>query len=369
MNNKIKVIAFYLPQFHPIPENDEWWGNGFTEWTNVGKARPIFKNHYQPRIPADLGYYNLKMAEAREAQASMAKEGGIYGFCYWHYWFGNGRRLLEYPINEVLKTLKPDYPFCFGWANESWIAKVWGIEKDKKDLTLIEQLYPGIDDMDNHFFEVLKALKDKRYITVEERPLFYIYKPFQHPKMKEFINRWNELAKKNGFPKGIFFISRLDNNEDYKALKEMGFDAVVAERLFDIEKNAPFFLKKFRGLKKRILKVPRVYSYKSVIKHLLDPNFDIQEDVFPSILPNWDHSPRSGKKAFIVHNSTPSLFRDLVKNTIKLISRKKESRQIVFLKSWNEWGEGNYMEPDLRFGKQYLVALKQELSLNEDNIK
>ena len=175
MKTKARVIAFYLPQFHPIPENDKWWGKGFTEWTNVGKAKSFFKGHYQPRIPADLGYYDLRVSETRKAQADMAKEYGVEGFCYWHYWFGNGKRLLERPFEEVLKSSKPDFPFCLGWANESWKAKVWDFNSTKRDRTLIEQLYPGDQDYKDHFYELLDAFKDNRYMRKNNKPICGIY--------------------------------------------------------------------------------------------------------------------------------------------------------------------------------------------------
>lgn len=202
--NKARVIAFYLPQFHPIPENDRWWMKGFTEWTNVGKARPLFPGHYQPKVPADLGYYDLRVPETRKAQADMAKEYGIEGFCYWHYWFGNGKRLLERPFNEVLSSDEPDFPFCLAWANESWRGFYHGIKS--KD-TLINQLYPGEQDYIAHFHEVLPAFKDHRYITVDEKPLFMVYHPLDHPEMKEFIELWRTLAVQNGL-KGVYFIGQ-----------------------------------------------------------------------------------------------------------------------------------------------------------------
>ena len=204
MGNKIKIIAFYLPQFHPIPENDKWWGKGFTEWTNVGKAKPLFRGHYQPRVPADLGYYDLRIPEVRESQANMAKSFGIDGFCYWHYWFGNGKRLLERPFNEVLQSGRPDFPFCLAWANQSWQGISHGI-KNKK--ILIEQLYPGKEDYINHFNSLLPAFKDSRYIRINDKPVFVIYKPLDIPKIQEFILLWNNLALQNGL-KGIFFISQ-----------------------------------------------------------------------------------------------------------------------------------------------------------------
>lgn len=167
-----RVIAYYLPQFHPIPENDNVWGPGFTEWTNVAKARPVFHGHYQPRIPADLGFYDLRLPETREQQAQLAREAGVEGFCYWHYWMGNGKRLLQRPFDEVLNSGKPDFPFCLAWANHDWKTNTW---KNKGGNQMIcEQLYPGDEDYIAHFNYVLKAFKDHRYITVDGKPLFLI---------------------------------------------------------------------------------------------------------------------------------------------------------------------------------------------------
>src|SRR5690606_5655606 len=201
MNKKARVIAFYLPQYHPIPENDETWGKGFTEWTNVGKARPLFKGHYQPRVPADLGYYDLRLPEVREAQAQMAREAGIEGFMYWHYWFGNGKRVLERPFNEVLESGKPDFPFCLGWANHSWSTKTW-ISNYSKDKMILEQLYLGQQDYIDHFYTVLPAFQDKRYLKVDDKPFFLIYAPLEFPEVSYFMKLWKELAVQNGL-KGI----------------------------------------------------------------------------------------------------------------------------------------------------------------------
>ena len=169
--SKSRIIAYYLPQFHPIPENDLWWGKGFTEWTNVGKSKPLFKGHDQPKLPADLGYYDLRIPEVREEQAKMAKFYGIEGFCYWHYWFGNGERLLDRVFKEVLESGKPDFGFCLAWANASWGGLPYG---DKYERLLKEQIYPGIEDYTNHFYEVLPAFKDSRYLKVDNKPIFTI---------------------------------------------------------------------------------------------------------------------------------------------------------------------------------------------------
>ena len=183
--NKVRLIALYLPQYHPIPENDKWWGKGFTEWTNVGKAKPLFRGHYQPRVPADLGYYDLRVPETRQAQADMAKNYGIEGFCYWRYWFGNGKQLLERPFNEVLSSGEPHFPFCLGWANHTWMEKLWTV--GLKNKTLINQTYPGVADYTAHFYSVLPAFEDKRYIAVDGKPFFLIFNPFDSPEIKVFI--------------------------------------------------------------------------------------------------------------------------------------------------------------------------------------
>ena len=174
---KARVLAYYLPQFHPVPENDKFWGPGFTEWTNVAKAKPLFRGHYQPRIPADLGFYDLRLPEVREQQAQLAREAGIEGFCYWHYWFGNGRQLLQRPFNEVLASGKPDFPFCLAWANHDWSTKSWQRGKGKVDSSVMieKQLYPGDEDYIHHFNYVLPAFRDHRYITVDGKPLFLIF--------------------------------------------------------------------------------------------------------------------------------------------------------------------------------------------------
>lgn len=171
---KARIIAFYLPQYHPIPENDAWWGKGFTEWTNVGKAKPLYRGHYQPRVPADLGYYDLRVPETRQAQADMARSYGVEGFMYWHYWFGGGKRLLERPFNEVLASGEPDFPFALAWANETWKGFAHGLANRN---TLIEQRYLGEQDYIDHFHAVLPAFRDRRYITVDGKPLFMVYKP------------------------------------------------------------------------------------------------------------------------------------------------------------------------------------------------
>lgn len=355
---KPRIIAYYLPQFHPIPENDEWWSKGFTEWTNVGKAKSLFKGHYQPRVPADLGYYDLRVPETRIAQANMAREYGIEGFCYWHYWFGNGKRLLERPFNEVLSSGQPDFPFCLAWANESWKGFAHGL---KNRNMLIEQLYPGVDDYTKHFYEVLPAFKDKRYICVEGKPLFVIYKPLADPEVVSFIETWRKLAQINGLP-GIYFVGHNNNSWDsIDDILSVGVDSVNTVRLMSYTNNRQFLVKVKDKLNSILRGVPKVYSYEFICKYVINKDEDTKENVFPSIISGWDHSPRSGSEALVLTNFTPQVFEKHISQVFDLIKDKQSEHQIVFLKSWNEWAEGNYMEPDIKYGHGFLEVLKKSL--------
>lgn len=357
MNNKVRVIAFYLPQFHPIPENNKWWGKGFTEWTNVGKAKPLFRGHYQPRVPADLGYYDLRVPETRQAQADLAKEYGIEGFLYWHYWFGNGKRLLERPFDEVLKSGEPDFPFCLGWANHSWQGISCGVKTKEP---LIEQSYGGEEDYKRHFYDVLPAFKDKRYIQVDEKPLFYIHSPLSSPEVKFFVKLWHKLALMNGL-KGITFVGNTANDEE--SIKEvLSFCSFVnVDTLFDFKKYAFSFGDKVKNkILREIFKVGNVHEYKSAMKYFYSKKVN-KEHYFPTIIPGWDHTPRTGSVGNVLNNSTPEYFQEHVRTVLKEVENKEFDKRVVFLKSWNEWAEGNYIEPDIRFGHQFLKALKNAI--------
>lgn len=363
-NKKARIIALYLPQFHPIPENDEIWGKGFTEWTNVGKAKKMFRGHYQPRVPADLGYYDLRLPIIREQQAEMAREAGVEGFMYWHYWFGNGKTVLADIFNEVLTSGKPDFPFCLGWANHHWTTHTWIREtQHQKDQYIFKQEYPGEEDYIAHFYNVLPAFKDKRYITVDGKPLFMIYSPLEFPDCEKFMKLWRRLAQENGLP-GIHFISRSYGwKERNQKILSMGFDAINSNGQWEAEIAAKGkwkyliwnkFVHKFAvGLLK--------FDYCDIIKHFFTED-DREENIYPTIMPNWDRSPRSGNRAVIYHDSTPTLFKQHVEQALDYIKDKEDEHKILILKSWNEWAEGNYMEPDLKFGHGYLDALKEALN-------
>ena len=383
---KARVIAYYLPQFHPIPENDKVWGPGFTEWTNVAKARPLFRGHYQPRIPADLGFYDLRMPEVREQQAQMAREAGIEGFCYWHYWMGNGKQLLQRPFNEVLASGKPDFPFCLAWANHDWTTKSWqrGSGSWASKEFIAKQEYPGDEDYIAHFNYALPAFKDYRYITVDDKPLFVIWDAYNFPDVKHFIELWRELAARNGL-KGIHFVAignststvrrRPDGTiekvipnikssaEVYNNFLTLGFDAVNP---FGKPRAEMWYAGKYRRLLQKLFRkkfswLPAVkFDYPRAMKHFFSPE-DSWENIYPSLMPQWDRSPRNGSFDGIYVNSTPEAFSEHIKDALQIVKDKPLEHRILFLRAWNEWGEGNYVEPDLRYGHGFLDALRDNL--------
>jgi hypothetical protein len=361
-DRKIRIIAFYLPQYHPIPENDEWWGKGFTEWTNVARSVPLYKGHDQPKLPADLGFYDLRVPETRQAQADLASEYGIEGFAYWHYWFA-GRKLLERPFDEVLESGKPDFPFCLAWANHTWS----GIWIGKTDKILIEQTYPGVNDHTAHFYEVLKAFRDPRYIKVENKPLFYLFNPSEIPDLSSFIKLWNDLAKQNGLD-GIFFTGPVPYpDKNGSQLINMGFNAVHSYRFEESFSKMDGFSLMERIVRKfqRTFKLnPRVnlniYDYREFIKHM-SANGDKSDLFFPTLYPDFDNSPRSGERALIMEHASPEEFRKHVKDVLLKVADKPYERRVIILKSWNEWAEGNFMEPDIKYGHGYLEVLKSEI--------
>lgn len=364
--SKPRIIAFYLPQFHPIKENDEWWGKGFTEWTNVVKAKPLYAGHYQPKIPKDLGFYDLRVPETREAQAKLAKSAGIYGFAYWHYWF-EGKRLLERPITEVLEFGTPDMPFCFFWANHSWYAKTWDPKKPNK--LLIEQTY-SVEDYYSHINYLIPIFKDKRYIKVGNKPLFGIYSAQSIPDTGIIKRIWSEVAIENGFD-GIYFMTYSFNLQNFDKCKKCGFDADV----LDIMDEASGFAGEWAQIRRRIIgKLSnRLFSlkkieYRTYIQKAIE-YYTANSDNIICILPNYDHSPRSGKRAPILVNSTPENFKILLKAVKKILSQRKDNNEFLIIKSWNEWGEGNYLEPDIKYGHGYLDAIKDVFGNESFNIK
>ncbi len=357
---KARAIAFYLPQYHPIPENDQWWGKGFTEWTNVAKAKPLFRGHWQPRLPADLGFYDLRVPEIREQQAELARYAGIEGFCYWHYWFGNGKRALERIFKEVVESGKPDFPFCLAWANESWTGRWHGLDSE----IIFEQKYPGKKDYESHFYALLPAFKDPRYIEVDGKKLFIIYRPEEIPDLSEFINLWNKYALNNGFS-GFFFVSA---NINFYNQKNNLLDGAFPRYLFDTMTRLPcnrlskliVKLGIFSGRRwSRICPKPFRCSYADFVDKWISKS--LEENIFPCIFPNWDNTPRCQKNGTVLVDCTPQLFKILFESELEKILHRPFERRVIFIKSWNEWAEGNYLEPDQVYGKQYLDVMREIL--------
>lgn len=357
-----KIIAFYLPQYHATPLNNKWYGEGFTEWTNVGKAKPLFRGHYQPKVPADLGYYDLRYPEIREAQAQLAKYAGIHGFCYYHYWFGQGRLELNTPFEEVVRSGAPDYPFCLCWANQSWYSKFWNNDIECEQKLIVEQKYDDAEWRQKHFEYLLPAFKDERYIRINGKVLFMIYRPLEYADISIFIEDWRKLADENQLG-GIYFVAQATNDVEAKKIIELGFDGVNIVRKDDFMREWKYsnvIVKWKNKLMRAFGLAPYHYDYKKIYSSFVrKKGIETRENIFPTLIPNWDHSPRSEKRGSVFYNSTPENFALHVQDVMDTVRHKTGDNNLVFLKSWNEWGEGNYVEPCLRYGRGYLDVLRK----------
>ncbi|MFZ4401911.1 MAG: glycoside hydrolase family 99-like domain-containing protein [Bacteroidales bacterium] len=364
MSSSIKFLAYYLPQYFPIPENNAWWGKGFTEWTNVTKAKPLFKGHYQPRLPADLGFYDLRLPEIREEQAALAKAYGVGGFAYYHYWFGNGKKLLERPLKEVVSSCKPDFPFCICWANESWKGIWFG---DYQNKILIEQQYPGKQDYIDHFNYLLSAFSDERYIRINGKILFNVYMPLSIPDLNLFVDTFRECALNAGIGELYLLASRVPEN--WNPL-ENGFDGVIGSEFTTLRYASSILhenLTIFKSMRQQIFgkkelniekrQKPLILEYSEACKYLL-PNKKYTFDYFPCAINDWDNSARAGNKSIILKNSTPEYWKKHLSEACNYTVTNNPDNPLVFIKSWNEWAEGNYLEPDQRWGHQYLKVIQ-----------
>lgn len=353
--SKHKIIAIHLPQFHPIPENDMWWGKGFTEWTNVAKALPLFKGHYQPHVPSDLGFYDLRMQEAREAQAELAKEYGIHGFCYYHYWF-SGKKLLESPTESILASQKPDFPFCICWANETW-SRTWNGNEQN---ILIKQEY-SVQDHVAHFNYLLPFFQDPRYIRVNGKPLFVFYNSKNIPDFEKAVKQWRDMALQAGL--GDLYLCQMQSKALDKDFRKLGLDAGI-DFMPDwanmpSAKKPNFVVRVLNKLKviQHNEASNKVYSYADAVEHYSKNAYE--KGIFPCIFPSWDNSARKQKKATIFVQSTPALFGKWLRNIQKNYKPTSEEENYIFINAWNEWAEGNHLEPDLKWGRKYLEEIKK----------
>lgn len=360
---RIRSIAFYLPQFHPVPENDLWWGKGFTEWTNVTRAQPLFADHYQPHLPADLGFYDLRLPEVREAQAALAAEHGLDGFCYYHYWF-KGRRLLERPFEEVLSSMKPDFPFCLCWANENW-TRVWDGEQRE---ILMQQEYGPEDDL-GHIRWLARAFADSRYIRVNGKPLFAVFRAGNLPDPIATTHIWRREARRLGV--GELFLCKVESGvREHGNPTEMGFDAAIEFQPDWASMGSPQRKGKlWRGIhrlfplkKNRAHRSHMIYDYRSIAQKMLQrPTPTYQR--FPCVTPAWDNSARRSTGAAILKNSSPQAYESWLKSVKNRYEASDDSAdKLIFINAWNEWAEGNHLEPCRRWGRAYLEATRNALS-------
>lgn len=379
MSSKIKPIAIYLPQFHPIHENDEWWGKGFTEWTNVTKAKPLFKNHYQPHLPADLGFYDLRLKESRLAQEAIAKQYGIYGFCYYHYWF-NGKQVLDTPLKKKLQNDSEDLPFMLCWANENWTRKWDGGNNE----VLLEQNYTK-QDANNFAKHLIPFLMDKRYIRNQGKALFAIYRSELIINIDNYIEAIHLEASKINLEVEICRFESFGNSGDEfmgkfdSAIEFQPFSEMLINFRKDIVQNR--FYKKIHY---RILnKLSKVFGFNDFNRSLIWSHFnklDYLEYIqyliknykfkkefkrYPCVMPSWDNSARRGTyESFLFYNSTPEYFKLWVEYILRGL-RKSENKNLngfVFVNAWNEWAEGNHLEPCLKWGTQYLQQIKNSIN-------
>jgi hypothetical protein len=351
-----KVVAFYLPQFHPFPENDEWWGRGFTEWTNVSKAQPQFVGHYQPRLPGELGFYDLRLPDVMKRQIELAKHCGLGGFCFHYYWFG-GKRLLERPIEDFLKNKSADYdfPFCLCWANENWTRRWDGDESD----VLMAQQHSDEDNL-KVFEDLLRFFRDSRYILVDGKPMITIYRPGIILSLSSLIKTWRAAAVEAGF-EGIYIVAT--NSFGFDDPGAIGFDALVEfppHGLATAVLNSEFEMlnDNFAG---------NVHDYQQVVEFSvarLDKlkQMDNTNGYFPTVMMGWDNEARKPGKSNIFHDATPKKFYNWLSEAIDFSKEKNsEAERFVFVNAWNEWAEGTYLEPDRHFGYAYLNAVASAL--------
>jgi lipopolysaccharide biosynthesis protein len=358
-NNKMQTIAFHLPQFHPIPENNEWWGEGFTEWTNVTRARPVVPGHYQPHLPSDLGFYDLRLPEARAAQAAMARKYGITGFCYYHYWF-TGRRILERPVADILALGEPDFPFCLCWANENW-TRAWD---GRSGQVLLGQDYSDTDD-ERHIETLIPYMSDRRYIRIDDRPLFLVYRSELIPDPRRSAEIWRAAAQRAGL--GNLFIVRVEGFEQGIEPASIGFDAAL-EFAPDWRRAGRMVFNRVQRLASYVGLFPKGYFEHRFADYRKMMALMLAKPVPPypwyrCATPGFDNSARRKSDATIFVNGTPDDYQQWLTEIARreLVNERPVDQKMVFVNAWNEWAEGNHLEPDQKWGTAYLEATRNAL--------
>lgn len=349
----MKILALHLPQYHTIPENDKWWGKGFTDWDNVKKSKPLFKGHEQPVVPLNSNYYDMTNIETFAYQAELAREYGVYGFIYYHYWF-NGKLLLEKPCEILLKHTEIKNHYCFCWANETW-ARTWdGHDKD----ILIKQQYGGEIDWKKHIDYLLPFFKDERYIKVDNKPMMYFYSCCRIEKFNEMIDFWEEILKDNGFA-GLHVVEFINSfnkgNKPIKSDRVVEFEPLCTSKYYisPVHKIIRLINKKFSLID--------FLSYDYIWKCLLNKKHDYGKKLYRSCFVNFDNSPRKGKKALIMKKASPEKFEKYLKLLIH-DNKRNYDNEFLMINAWNEWAEGAMLEPTEQHKYKYLEAIKNCIS-------
>lgn len=354
----MKIIAYFLPQFHEVEENNKWWGKGFTEWTNVKKGKKLFKGHYQPFIPLNNNYYNLLDKKTVEWQTELAKKYGIYGFCYYHYYF-EGKLLLEKPAENLLKWKDINQKFCFCWANHSW-KKTWnGLNE-----ILIEQTYGNEDEWGKHFNYLLQFFKDARYIKIDNKPVFMIFRAENIKNLDKMLEFFDRKCIENNF-KGIYIIESKDTLKNFIQFSKKSSAKVIREPDFSRSKRT-FYQKVTNRLKsmfsKNYLYFVQKYEYFKFINYSIEiSNKYSSSNIYPGIFTSWDNTSRHGRRGNVIKGSNPELFKKYLLEQKKIM--KERNIEYIFLNAWNEWAEGMYLEPDEKYKYGYLEAIKEVMNM------
>ncbi len=345
MTPPVRLVAFYLPQFHPTPENDGWWGKGFTEWTNVTKAEPLFEGHYQPHLPTDFGFYDLRLRQTRRDQIAVAKQHGIDAFCYHYYWF-SGKRLLHEPLDDMLADPGSDMPFCLCWANESWTRRWDGAEHQ----VLMDQKYLPEDDL-RFIQDLLPYLRDARYLRVDGKPFLIVYRPQHMPDARASVAVWRAHCRELGLGEIHVCAALTHGNEDYA---QYGFDSGVEfpphnMRVENVAPNLSFFAP-FAGY---------VMQYADVANSYLQRRYAQGARVFKTVFPSWDNTARTGPRAVVMLNGTPGNYAHWLASVLEATREDpRPGDKLVFVNAWNEWAEGCHLEPDRRHGRAFLETTR-----------
>ena len=338
----IRMIAFYLTQFHPIPENDKWWGKGFTEWTNVTKAEPNYPGHYMPQLPTELGFYDLRVRETRHQQIALAKEYGIGGFCYYYYWF-SGKRLLEKPLDDMLADKKSDMPFCLCWANENWTRR-WDASENE---ILIAQHYRKNDDLE-FIKSLVPFMRDERYITLNGKPVLLVYRPQHLPDAKKSAEIWRKHCRKIGIGEIAIYCCFTHRNWTYD---QFDFDGGVEFPPHNtVHRNLRPYMKVASDCMSYVFDLP------DVAELYLARDYS-QMNGFRGVFPSWDNTPRLGKRSTMGLNGTPGNYEFWLSEALRKTALDYPGEErLLFINAWNEWAEGCHLEPCRKYGRKYLEA-------------